>query len=382
MTRKAIVLIWDNFGPLHIDRITAVEDHFGSSRKVVGVELCGNSDTYGWKIEEDCEFHKETLFPSRSLKELGAIETFNAIRRISERIGKGDYILCHWNEPGIFLAAMWLRLRGRQVFTMGCSKFDDKPRKVWSEACKSLMFLPYHGALGSSFRSLEYFRFLGFTPKRIVGEYNTVSLDRVRQQAGYKHFCEASPREGPPHEARGFICVARLVKKKNHKMLIEAYAKYRAKTAAPRPLELCGDGPLKAELKAQVEQLGIAEYVTFSGFCQSEEISKRMAGALALLLPSMEEQFGNVVPEAMALGLPVVVSDNAGSRDRLVRTAQTGFIVEPDNSIGLAWIMQQLTVDSTLWERLREGVFAAAPYCDVAKFASGVEQLIESPYGR
>lgn len=376
MSQIPVVLVWDNFGPLHIDRINAVATRFAGKRNVIGLELCGGSDTYDWDTGNKGQFHKETLFPDRALNEISTGALFKALVRASSRLGKGHYVLCHWNVPGIFLTAIWLRVTGRRVYTMGCSKFDDKPRSVFKEALKSLMFLPYQGALGSGERSVNYFRFLGVRNDRVTGEYNTVSLDRIRAQAGLGPFQMATPEEGPDHEARGFLCVARLVPKKNLSMLIKAYALYRAHAISLRRLEICGSGPLEAELKAQVERLGLTQYVTFSGFVQSDGISQRMAKALALLLPSLEEQFGNVIPEAQSMGLPVILSNNAGARDKLVRTAQNGFVIEPDNPHGLAWYMSELSDRPELWRDMRAGAFAQAPLGDVEQFSAGIARLV------
>jgi glycosyltransferase involved in cell wall biosynthesis len=382
MSQIPVVLLWDNFGPLHIDRINDVATRFAGKRDVVGIELCGGSDTYDWDTGGEGLFRKETLFPNRAFDEISTREMFTALIRASGRIGKGTYVLCHWNTTGIFLAAIWLRLTGRRVYTMGCSKFDDKPRSVIKEALKSLMFLPYQGALGSGKRSVGYFRFLGIRDDRVTGEYNTVSLDRIRAQAGLGPFQQAEPTEGPEHAARGFLCVARLVPKKNLSMVLDAYALYRKQAHSPRPLELCGSGPLETDLKTQTYRLGLTDYVTFSGFVQSNEISRRMASALALLLPSAEEQFGNVVPEAQAMGLPVILSDNAGARDRLVRTAQSGFVIEPDNPQGLAWYMAELSDRPELWQKMRMGALSQAPLGDVARFSDGVAHLVAWGEGR
>lgn len=101
-----------------------------------------------------------------------------------------------------------------------------------------------------------------------------------------------------------------------------------------------------------------------------------MAKALALLLPSLEEQFGNVIPEAQSMGLPVILSNNAGARDKLVRTAQNGFVIEPDNPHGLAWYMSELSDRPELWRDMRAGAFAQAPLGDVEQFSAGIARLV------
>lgn len=376
MTKK-IAFLWDNFGPLHIDRIEACISHIGERHIVCGIELCGNSDVYDWRTGDPGSFTRKTLFTKGNLKSLKFIPLLTALVRTSRNDKGTDYFLCHWNEPAIFAFALWLRLKGRRVFTMGCSKFDDKPRRAKTEVVKSLMFLPYQGAVGSGKRSKDYFRFLGLPGGRIVGEYNTVSLDRIRRQAGFGPFSEATTTEGLGFESRDFLCVARLVEKKNLHNLLEAFAKYRVRSNSPRNLRICGSGPLEDKLKTHAITLGIAEYVIFEGFLQTEEISKRMSEALALVLPSFEEQFGNVIPEAQSFGLPVLISDNAGARDLLVLSGATGFVVEPDNIEGMAYFMHQLSDTKEIWMHLRESVFEVAPQGDVRKFAEGVESLVE-----
>lgn len=373
---KKITFLWDNFGPLHIDRIEAVAKHFKAQREVVGLEICGKSDVYDWRTGDVGAFQHKTLFEDKDLRNLKVWPLFKALIKSTRRDGQADYMFCHWNEPAVFLAACWLRLKGCRVFTMGCSKFDDKPRKARTEFLKSIMFLPYSGALGSGYRSTDYFRFLGIPKSKVAGEYNTVSLDRIRKQAGLGPFSEAQEEEGPSFQERGFLCVARLVEKKNLFNLIKAYSLYHHAAQNPRKLHICGSGPLEEKLKETVRRLGLQNDVEFHGFLQTEDISRMMLLSLSLVLPSYEEQFGNVVPEAQAFGLPVLISDNAGARDFLVQSGRTGFVVEPNNIEGMAYFMTCLARNEEDWKRLRRATFEIAPTGDVASFAQGVERLI------
>lgn len=367
---QPLVLMWDNFGPLHEDRIRAVAATFGTQRQVTGLELCSRSDTYDWTSFDTTGFGRLTLFENRDLASLGKAELLRALIRTARKIGKGDWILCHWNEPAVFLFAIWLRLTGSRVWTMGCSKFDDKPRSAVKEAIKSLMLRPYHGGIASGRRSIDYFRFLGLPAEKLTGEYNTVNQERIRRLSGV---CPAP--DGTAFEDRGFLCVARLVPKKNLAMLLQGYAMYTTRDPQPRPLAICGSGPEEQALRAEADRLGISERVTFAGFVQTEAIASEMGRALALLLPSLEEQFGNVVPEAQAMGLPVILSENAGARDLLVRSGVTGFVIEPNNPEGLAFFLDLLARDSALWHRMVEATKQIAPMGDVAAFAEGVGRL-------
>jgi glycosyltransferase involved in cell wall biosynthesis len=119
--------------------------------------------------------------------------------------------------------------------------------------------------------------------------------------------------------------------------------------------------------------------VHFRGFLQTQEISRAYGTSLALLLPSIEEQFGNVVPEAQAMGLPVILSDNCGSRDVLVRSGVNGFVVEPDNPVGMAFFMKLMSEDESLWRNM---CFASQQFverADTGRFADAVEALLAPP---
>jgi len=367
-----IVFVWDNFGPLHADRCNAVAKKFEGREQVVGLELAGRSKIYDWLPETGTSFRKITLVTGRTLEEIPFAQRFAKTLGACISMGRGSkYFLCHYQDPAIFLVASLLRLLGRKVYTMGCSKFDDYPRHLPREFVKSLMYIPYHGVISSGIRSRDYMRFMGFSPDKIASPYNTVSIERIRELSG------ALPApEGVPFRDRHFTIVARMVAKKNIAMTLTALKLYAGQVPTPRHLHIFGTGPLEAELRHQAREDGIAHLVHFRGFLQTEEISRAYSSSLALLLPSIEEQFGNVVPEAQAMGLPVILSDNSGSRDVLVRSGVNGFVIEPDNPAGMAFFMRLLSEDENLWRNMCLAGRQFVERADTARFAEAVEALI------
>ncbi len=375
---RKLVFVWDNFGPLHADRCNAVAKKFEGRDEVVGLELAGQSGVYDWHPEEGTHFRKVTLVPGRILDEIPFATRLGKTLSACLSMGSGSrFFLCHYQDPAIFALAIFLRLLGRPVYTMGCSKFDDYTRKLPRELIKSVMYSPYNGALASGIRSRDYMRFMGFTPEKIATPYNTVSLDRIRNLAG----APAAP-EGTAFRDRHFIIVARLVPKKNVSMALKAMKIYVETTLSiPRHLHIFGTGPLEAGLRHQVRESGIEHLVHFRGFLQTQEISRAYGNSLALVLPSIEEQFGNVVPEAQAMGLPVILSDNAGSRDLLVRSGVNGFVIEADNPEGVAFFMRLLSDDEEVWRKMCRASCQFAQRADSDRFAEAVEVLI-SPIER
>lgn len=367
-----LVFLWDNFGPLHADRCDAVAEHLEAKYEVVGIELAGRSKVYDWIPESGSRFRKITLFKGKSMEEISGFQLFRKTLRACLSMGRGAHLfICHYQAPPIFACAAVLRLFGRRVYAIGCSKFDDYPRYLGREVAKSLLYLPYNGGIASGMRSTDYMRFLGIAAERVRSPYNTVSLARIRAMAGVP----PAP-EGVAFAERHFTIVARLVPKKNLSMALKAFALYCAQTSHPRPLHLFGTGPLEAQLREQVNADGIAALVHFRGFQQTKEVSAAYGRSLALLLPSIEEQFGNVVPEALGMGLPVILSDNCGARDLLIRSGVNGFVIEPDNPQGLAYFMKLIDEDEELWRRLSKSAKEFAELSDSARFAEAVAALI------
>ncbi len=365
--------VWDNFGPMHADRVDAVARHL-SGEPVVGLELFSQSDTYAWDSASGSAFEKVTLFPGRNWGDVSGHKI--AFRILSEcrRRKLRHVFLCNYDQPGIFLAGVLLRAAGRRVYVMGCSKFDDLERTLWREVAKTAFFLPYKGAIASGYRSVDYMRFLGVPKQCVVGEYNTLSIDRIRALSGK----EPAPG-GTPHADRHFTIVARFVPKKNLPMMVDAYRRYRERTTAPRDLHICGSGPMENELRARVAALGLADHVIFRGFLQTEGIAAALGDTLALILPSVEEQFGNVVIEAQAMGVPCILAVNCGARDKLLRSGVNGFLAEPDNPDGFAYFMRVLAEDETQWRQMARAAFASAEGGDVARFVEAVAALVSPP---
>ncbi len=364
-----LVFLWDNFGPYHMDRLEAVYRHLADRYKIIGIELSPKSDTYAWATRPSETFEQRTVFTDEV-----SPSPFVRMRRILAQLPSPRetvFFLCHYQDPAIYLLAITLRLRGGLVIMMNNSKFDDKPRQVWREIGKSLFLLPYHGALSTGTRAKQYWQFLGLEAQTIHGEYNTVSLERIRRQAGVP----PAP-EGPAFRDRHFTAIARFVPKKNLSMLLSAYALYQQSVDQPRPLHLCGSGTGEATLRQQADILGISPHLVFRGWLQDVAISQTLGHSLALLLPSVEEQFGNVVIEAQAMGLPVILSDNCGARDLLVRSGVNGFVIEPDNPRGMAYFMGLLSEDEGLWRRMCEEASASAPQGDVGRFVEGVVKFL------
>jgi len=122
------------------------------------------------------------------------------------------------------------------------------------------------------------------------------------------------------------LYVGRISKEKNLAVLGDAFRLLYARQAQAH-LVIVGDGPYLNEMKAQLRDLPC----TFTGALAGEDLAKAYASADIFVFPSMTDTFGNVVLEAQASGLPVVVSDQGGPCENMLPD-RTGRVV-PGNDV-------------------------------------------------
>jgi len=123
------------------------------------------------------------------------------------------------------------------------------------------------------------------------------------------------------------ICVARLVPVKNIGNLLKAW--YMVEQAnSEAELLIVGDGPEMQLLKQQQQQLGLKR-INFAGTIANQQLPLLLAGSAAFILPSLSETWGLVVNEAMAAGLPVLLSCKVNAAQSLLREGVNGYLFNP-----------------------------------------------------
>lgn len=149
--------------------------------------------------------------------------------------------------------------------------------------------------------------------------------------------------------------VARLVPRKGHAVLIEAFP--AVLQAIPDVhLLFVGDGPERERLRERTERLGLVGAVTFAGALPDDDVRRAVAISEAFVLTPLEiggdvEGFGIVYVEAAALGKPVVGSRTGGVPEAVLHD-RTGLLVPPANPSAAAEAMIALLTNDTLRRRL------------------------------
>ena len=138
----------------------------------------------------------------------------------------------------------------------------------------------------------------------------------------------------------GMLFVGRVSKEKNLDLIVSATRRLAEWRTPVRPI-IVGDGPYMPELK---RLLGDA---IFTGYLGGEDLAKAYASADLFAFPSTTDTFGNVILEAQASGIPVIVSDVGGPRD-LVENGQDGFVTKANDVADLANAIRQLADNPAL----------------------------------
>ncbi len=366
-----IGVLFAQFSAYHVDRCQAIAGRLGDRAEVVAVEVATTSADYAWEPSGAVAgARKVTLFPGESFDTVSPLRRFRAQFAALRRC---DWVLVGigYNEPDIIALSWALAACGVRVVVLSESKFDDFPRSSGHELVKGLILRSYRAAIVGAQRQIDYMRFLGFDRRPVLPGYDTVGLDRVRAMGGGV----AAP-DGQPYGARAFVFIGRFVPKKALPDLVDGYAAYVRQAAAPRRLILVGSGPEEAAIRQRADDHGIAHLIDFPGFLGPEAVARILADGLALVLPSTEEQWGLVVNEALAFGLPVIVSAAVGSRDVLVRNLDNGFVIEPGSPEGLGLAMARLADDEAEWRRMVGRSHARAKWGDTERLADAVEALV------
>ncbi len=161
---------------------------------------------------------------------------------------------------------------------------------------------------------------------KLVRIYNPVDLESARRlaEAGGNPYCGKGPH---------LVAAGRLAKEKAFDMLLDAMPMVRA--ASPdADLTILGDGPLKPDLLAQREALGLAGAVHMPGFQPNPYPHFKHADLF--VLPSRWEGFGLVAIEALAVGTPVVATDCPGAVREILAGCPLAQLVPPSDPQALA----------------------------------------------
>ena len=382
-----LAIIYNNNGPYHLQRLSYIskfeEMYAQKVKKVIAIELASQEIIHPWKTDNiSPEITKHTVFPERVIEEIPAWQlargTWSILNRLNPQalaIGPSRESLAAW-----LTALFWSRVKKRVAVLMMDSKHDDAPRGLIKEWGKKQIISRFDAALVGGSHSEAYARLMGLPPERIfVGcdvvdnDYFACGADRARQNA-------ADLRQQYSLPENYFLYVGRLDEKKNVSRLLQAYARYVKTAPADRSwhLVLCGSGPLEDQLRQEARQLGLSQ-VIFAGFTQIDALPSYYGLARCLVVPSSHsEQWGLVVNEAMASGLPVLVSRACGCAPDLVQEGVNGYTFDPYDTSALMQLMLKMSSGDVDLEAMGEVSYKIIANWSLETYAQNLFKAVEA----
>ncbi|GAC1350446.1 MAG: hypothetical protein NVSMB27_33050 [Ktedonobacteraceae bacterium] len=212
----------------------------------------------------------------------------------------------------------------------------------------------------NSSRNYAYITSNEFRAEQIVRIPHGVDTEKYRPSTHPAVEC----RDESAKQERTILCVARLDYAKGIDVLLHAWARLmkacsasgKINLAFTPKLRLVGDGSLRLQLERMVSELDISGSVEFVG--TRKDVPELLQQAWGFVCPSRWESLPNALLEAMACGLPCVVTRVSGTEDIII-DGKNGLMVEPGDPVEMALALQRIIEDSNLAQQLGKMARAA-----------------------
>lgn len=340
---NSLAILWAQYGPYHFARVRALKE-LARPAVVHALEFANQTRDYAWSRSADSA-ELITLCPGVATEQLPFQTVFQNTRRRLKELRVDVCFLPSYSPQQPLAALLAAKSLGIKTVMMNESHAGTARAGRAGTWVKRRLVRMFDAALVGGAPQKRYFQSLGLPEERIFIGYDAVDNDYF--------FKRAEEIRSRPEEARlrfelpehYFLSLGRFVAKKNLGTLLRAYRKFLDSTPNSKThLVMVGAGEEEATLQALCDELrlpicrlsetgrpenrGTAPVprekpgVHFFGFRQIEENPCFYSLADAFVLPSLYEEWGLVVNEAMASGLPVVVSETAGCAEDLLETGR------------------------------------------------------------
>jgi 1,2-diacylglycerol 3-alpha-glucosyltransferase len=382
-----LVVQWPRLGPYHLARLRAAHRLLKTRGiEVIALETASNDTVYEWRLESDDEpFQREQVFPGRTFESIMPAEMHREVVRKLDELQPDAVAIHTYSFPDSRACVHWCRTHRRGAIVMTDSKADDAIRSPMREGIKAALLRGYDAALLAGSASRDYLNSLGIPRERIWLGYDVVDNAYFAARAAAAKTADSGQRTALPglaDDAPFFLASNRFIERKNLERLLDAYAAYRERAEDPWRLILLGDGPLRPRLEARA-----TSGVVFAGFRQIDEIPAYYGRASAFVHAALVDQWALVINEAMACGLPVIVSTGAGCHGDLIIPGENGFVFDPLDESALTGHLLQMTGTPDLermGERSREIISDWSPTRFAESLAAATEAAVlcgDRPYG-
>ena len=338
-----VVIIFHTIGGYHAARLRAAYTVCQQKCwRFTAVEVTDNTIEHPWgDIRQEITFPYQTLMPVATTPALTnrssqSTEAVSLLFSCLDTLKPDILAIPGWGFPVSRAALSWCQRNHIPSIVMSESKRDDEKRLWWKERLKSWLYIKkYNAALVGSELHRHYLIELGMPREQIFLGYDAVDNDYFNKGANAARVDPDGARRRQPQIPLKpyFITVTRLIKRKNVLRIVEAFAAYRQQIGEDKAWDLviCGKGQEEISLRNLIGKNKLDSCIHLSGFVTYKAIVDWYGLANAFVHPAIQEQWGLVVNEACAAGLPILCSRTVGACHELVQDYQNGLLFDPES---------------------------------------------------
>jgi 1,2-diacylglycerol 3-alpha-glucosyltransferase len=379
--RRRLVILTEIISPYRIPLFNALAQHADVDLHVIFLAETDPS-LRQWQIyKEEIQFSHQILPSWR--KRIGK---YNALlnRGVGRAFEKAapDVILC----GGYSYIASWQALgwaRGHKIPLLLWSESnlrDQRSGHALVEFLKTGFLRKCSGFVVPGRSAREYLLAHKVSEDAIFTAPNAVDNDLFASAAAAARHDAAAWRREFDLPERYFLFAGRLVREKGVFELLSAYAKLEESMRQQVGLVFVGDGSSQRRLQEQASSISPG-VIRFVGFAQREQLATYYALAEMLVLPTYTDTWGLVVNEAMACGLPVILSRAAGCAEDLVRENWNGLLVTPKDVSSLALAMRSIANQPDLRATMSANSVQHISRYSPKEWSLGIVRMVEATGG-
>jgi len=277
-----------------------------------------------------------------------------------------------WLSAWIGFAAC--RVAGIPIFLYGDSSYVPDEKSVRAKLRAGVMralFGMTSAFLISGKLNADYYKHYRADPRRFFPLPWAIDNERFVEGSAFAPGERDAMREryGIAREELAVIYSGKLIERKDPMTLLRALARM----THPAIAVFLGDGALRADLERYARKQNIR--AAFIGFVNQTDLPRHYAMGDAFVLPSHFDPRATVVNEAMACGLPIVITDRCGPSADIVRHGENGYVFAPGDDAALATHLDALARDAEMRARMAQ---RSREIIATWSYAEGVDGVVEA----
>ncbi len=386
-----IAVFLNNIVPYHLARWNSYAQLHAAPCLLVAITSRDSFRVLEVNEKQTGECQRATLFAGKSFDQIARRDLRLAVERTLNEHRPAVVCLNGYSFFYNWVALGWcLRNKVPAIVCSESNEFDEV-RRPWKEAVKKFFVQHCAAGLAGGQPQADYLVKLGLPQQRVFTGYDVVANDHFASGSATARAQGEALRKKLTLPENYFLACSRFGQKKNLPRLVKAYARYRKLVAEaknpiaeskPWDLVLVGDGEEKALIEQAMAEHEVASFVHLVGAKPYDQLPDYYGLASAFIHASTTEQWGLVVNEAMASGLPVLVSKRCGCAPDLVKEGVNGFTFHPLDETDIAQKMFQVATDSALLTSMASASREIIASWSPEKFARGISQAIEVALSR